>query len=77
MAGRSILDEVMSQTRSLARSASASDKQRLDEYFASVRNAEKDSPRPRRGSTGRSQRLTTISRQISMTKRISSAEPAC
>jgi hypothetical protein len=32
----------MSQTRSLARSVSASDKQRLDEYFASVRNAEKE-----------------------------------
>ena len=40
--GRSILDELASQTKSLSRTATAADQKRLDEYFQSVRTAEKD-----------------------------------
>ncbi len=40
--GRSILDELISQTRSLSRGVSAADRKRLDEYLHSVRAAEKD-----------------------------------
>ncbi|HIE95418.1 MAG: DUF1552 domain-containing protein [Fuerstiella sp.] len=40
--GRSILDELMSQTRLLSRSVSATDRKRLDEYLHSVRAAEND-----------------------------------
>lgn len=40
--GRSILDELMSQTRGLLKSATAADRARLEEYFQSVRTAEKD-----------------------------------
>ena len=39
---RSILDELMNQTKSLSRSVSAADRKRLDEYFQSIRAAEKD-----------------------------------
>ena len=40
--GRSILDELMSQTKSLRANASAADRERLDEYFNAIRAAEKD-----------------------------------
>jgi hypothetical protein len=40
--GRSILDELMSQTKSLRAAASGADRKRLDEYFDSIRAAEKD-----------------------------------
>ena len=40
--GRSILDELLDQTRALQQSASATDRQRLDEYFESIRIAERD-----------------------------------
>ena len=40
--GRSILDELMEQAKSVARNASATDRQRLAEYFESVRKTEKD-----------------------------------
>ncbi len=40
--GRSILDELTNQTKSLSRSVSAADRKRLDEYFQSIRAAEKD-----------------------------------
>jgi hypothetical protein len=40
--GRSILDELISQTRSLNRNVSALDRQKLDEYLDSIRAAEKD-----------------------------------
>lgn len=39
---RSILDELMSQTKSLRATVSAADQRRLDEYFDSIRAAEKD-----------------------------------
>ncbi|MCH7988915.1 MAG: DUF1552 domain-containing protein [Planctomycetes bacterium] len=40
--GRSILDELLSQTKSLRETASAADRERLDEYSYSIRAAEKD-----------------------------------
>jgi hypothetical protein len=40
--GRSILDELMNQTKSLSRTVSRVDRQRLDEYLQSIRAAEKD-----------------------------------
>ena len=40
--GRSILDELLSQTKTLRDNASAADRQRLDEYFHSIRAAERD-----------------------------------
>ena len=40
--GRSILDELMEQTRTLSRKTTAADRERLDEYFQSVRKAETD-----------------------------------
>ena len=40
--GRSVLDELMEQTRALSRRTNPADRQRLDEYFQSVRKAEKD-----------------------------------
>jgi hypothetical protein len=40
--GRSILDELMSQTKMVRENASATDRKRLDEYFNSIRAAEKD-----------------------------------
>lgn len=40
--GRSILDELMNQTKALSRDASAADRQRLEEYFQSVRTAERE-----------------------------------
>ena len=40
--GRSILDELMEQTRSLSRKASAADRQRMDAYTESVRKTERD-----------------------------------
>jgi hypothetical protein len=40
--GRSILDELMRQTKSLSANSSAADRKRLDEYFHSIRAAEKD-----------------------------------
>ena len=40
--GRSILDELMSQTKGLIKSATPADRTRLEEYFESVRTAEKD-----------------------------------
>ncbi len=40
--GRSILDELMNQTKTLSRTVSAADRKRLDEYLDSVRAAEKD-----------------------------------
>ena len=40
--GQSILDGVMSQTKTLRRKASADDRKRLDEYLQSVRTAEHD-----------------------------------
>ena len=40
--GRSILDELMEQTRALSRKTTAADRQRFDEYFQSVRKAETD-----------------------------------
>lgn len=40
--GRSILDELMSQTRTLKNSTNAVDRDRLNEYFQSIRTAEKD-----------------------------------
>ena len=40
--GRSILDELMGQTKALLKSATAADRERLQEYFDSVRTAEKD-----------------------------------
>jgi hypothetical protein len=40
--GRSILDAVMSRTKSLHRRISAGDKEQLDTYFEAVRKAEKD-----------------------------------
>ena len=39
---RSILDELKSQTKSLSANSSAVDRKRLDEYFQSIRAAEKD-----------------------------------
>lgn len=38
--GRSILDALMAQSKSLSRQASAGDRERLDEYFESVRRTE-------------------------------------
>lgn len=40
--GRSILDELLDQTRALQQTASATDRRRLDEYFESIRIAEQD-----------------------------------
>jgi len=40
--GRSILDELMSQTKALLKTSTATDRERLEEYFNSVRQAEKD-----------------------------------
>ena len=40
--GRSILDELLKQTKALRKQASAADRQRLDEYFESIRTAEND-----------------------------------
>ncbi len=40
--GRSILDQLTSQSKNLRRAASSADRQQLDEYFDSVRKAEKD-----------------------------------
>ena len=40
--GQSILDELQSQSKSLFRSAGASDRQRLEQYFNSVREAEQE-----------------------------------
>ncbi|HIF31760.1 MAG TPA: DUF1552 domain-containing protein [Planctomycetaceae bacterium] len=40
--GRSILDELMSQTKTLRNNASSADRKRLDEYFDALRVAEKD-----------------------------------
>jgi hypothetical protein len=40
--GRSILDELMEQTRSLSRKASPADRQRMDAYTESVRKTERD-----------------------------------
>ena len=40
--GRSILDELMSQTKALLKTSTATDRERLEEYFYSVRQAEKD-----------------------------------
>jgi hypothetical protein len=40
--GRSILDQLGSQTKKLKRKSTASDNQQLEQYFASVRQAEKD-----------------------------------
>ena len=40
--GRSILDELMGQTKALLKTATAADRERLQEYFDSVRTAEKD-----------------------------------
>ena len=40
--GRSILDELMSQTKALLKTSTATDRDRLEEYFDSVRKAEKD-----------------------------------
>ena len=40
--GRSILDELMSQTKVLLKTSTATDRERLEEYFYSVRQAEKD-----------------------------------
>ena len=40
--GRSILDGLLTQTKSLRRNATAADKERLDAYFESVRTAERD-----------------------------------
>lgn len=40
--GRSILDQLDSQTKRLKRSTSAADQQQLNQYFESVRQAEKD-----------------------------------
>jgi len=40
--GKSILDELEAQTRTLQRNASSTDKQRLEEYFESVRESERD-----------------------------------
>jgi hypothetical protein len=40
--GRSVLDELLDQTRALLKTAPAADRERLQEYFDSVRIAEKD-----------------------------------
>ena len=40
--GRSVLDELMSQSRILRQTASATDREKLDEYFESVRKTERD-----------------------------------
>jgi len=40
--GRSVLDELLSQTRILLKNAPAADRERLQEYFESVRTAEKN-----------------------------------
>lgn len=40
--GRSVLDELMSQSRLLKRTATAGDREKLDEYFESVRKTERD-----------------------------------
>ncbi|MFT4691934.1 MAG: DUF1552 domain-containing protein [Verrucomicrobiia bacterium] len=40
--GRSVLDELMSQSKLLGRSITASDREKLDEYFESVRQTERD-----------------------------------
>jgi hypothetical protein len=40
--GKSILDELKSQTKSLLAAAGASDRQRLEQYFDSVRDAERE-----------------------------------
>jgi hypothetical protein len=40
--GRSVLDELMTQSRRLRQSASAGDREKLDEYFESVRTTERD-----------------------------------
>ena len=40
--GRSVLDELMDQAKSLGRKATAADRKRMDEYFESVRKAEKE-----------------------------------
>ena len=40
--GRSILDELMSQTKALIKTSTAADRDRLEEYFNSVRTAEND-----------------------------------
>lgn len=40
--GRSVLDELMSQSRLLRQSSSAGDREKLDEYFESVRKTERD-----------------------------------
>ena len=40
--GRSVLDELMAQAKSLSRAATAADREKLDEYFESVRKTERD-----------------------------------
>lgn len=40
--GRSVLDELMAQSKILRNSATASDREKLDEYFESVRKTERD-----------------------------------
>lgn len=40
--GRSVLDELMSQSRLLRQDSSAGDREKLDEYFESVRKTERD-----------------------------------
>lgn len=40
--GRSVLDELMDQSRLLRQSSSADDREKLDEYFESVRQTERD-----------------------------------
>jgi hypothetical protein len=40
--GRSVLDELLDQTRALLKTAPAADRERLQEYFESVRTAEKN-----------------------------------
>jgi hypothetical protein len=40
--GRSVLDELMNQSKALSRGATAADREKLDEYFESVRKTERD-----------------------------------